>query len=499
MYPLFLVILLVPAACGIGCPPGCECNDDTFVVQCVHGRLDVIPITLNPAIQRLVLKSNRIRSVDSALQFYRDLRYIDLSSNHLVSIPSGNFLYQERLQELHLYNNTLSSINTTTFQGLKSLTVLNLRKNYLDELPKRLFSTLTKIEELDLGENSISRIDPLAFDGLRNLRVLYLDDNNLSMVPTPTFSVIGSLAELHVGHNGFTILPDDSFKGLSKLTVLDIRSAGLSNISLNAFRGLTMLRSLNLADNRLQQIPTAQLQHLVRLEELTIGQNEFTVLEKGAFKGLSNLVKIDITSAINLERIEKGAFSDNLNLETIILVSNKRLESLEDGVLVGLPNLRRLVLRENSFKTLSESVTSWNELKALELTDNPINCDCQLLWLLKSISSRNLTNVQCSTPLQLRDRSLRTLTADDLGCSFRDPRQQAIIITFCVSATILLGLLCLFLFRYRLKVREALKDYKWNKRAISRKEHEYQKTFSDEDYITRTGQHYIKPIPVTEL
>lgn len=207
---------------------------------------------------------------------------------------------------------------------------------------------------------------------------------------------------------------------------------------------------------------------------------------------------IFILGANNLEHIEKGAFSDNLNLNTIILVSNKRLESLEDGALVGLPNLRRLVLRENSFKTLSEAVTSWNELRALELTDNPINCDCQLLWLLKSMNSKNLTTVQCSTPLQLRDRSLRSLTADDLGCSFRDPRQQAIIITFCVSATILLGFLVLFLFRYRQRVREALKDYKWNKRAISRKEHEYQKTLSDE-YMTRTGQHHIKPIPVTEL
>lgn len=200
-----------------------------------------------------------------------------------------------------------------------------------------------------------------------------------------------------------------------------------------------------------------------------------------------------------MEFIEKGTFSDNLNIEMIILVSNKKLTSLEDGALVGLPKLRHLVLRENSFKTLSESVTSWNELRALELTDNPINCDCQILWLLNSINSKNITNVQCSTPLQLRDKSLRTLTPYDLGCSFRDNRQQAIIITFCVSATILLGLLGLFLFRYRQRVGEALKDYKWNKRAISRKEHEYQKTFSDEDYITRTGQHHIKPIPVTEL
>ncbi|KAJ8965079.1 hypothetical protein NQ317_012047 [Molorchus minor] len=484
---------------ALGCPTGCMCNDDTYVVQCERSKLDVIPITLNPAIQRLVLRSNKIKTVDASFQFYRDLQYVDLSNNHLVNIPTKSFLHQEKLQELHLNENKLSSINNKTFQGLKSLTVLNLRRNFLEELTRGLFSVLPKLEELNLGENRIFKIDELAFEGLLSLRVLYLDDNSLSSVPTPSFPVLGSLAELHVGLNSFTSLPDDAFSGLGKLSVLDINSAGLSNISTYAFRGLTGLRSLSLGDNRLQQIPTLQLSQLCRLEELTIGQNQFTAIGKGCFKGLINLRKIDITGASYLERIEKGAFSDNLNLETIILASNKKLATLEDGALVGLPNLKRLVLRENSFKTLLESMTSWNELRALELTDNPINCDCQLLWLLNSINSKNLTNVQCSTPPQLRDRSLRTLTADDLGCSFGDPRQQAIIITLCVSATILLGALGLFLFRYRQRVREALKDYKWNKRAISRKEHEYQKTFSDDDYITRTTQHHIKPIPVTEL
>ncbi|XP_018563628.1 leucine-rich repeat and immunoglobulin-like domain-containing nogo receptor-interacting protein 2 [Anoplophora glabripennis] len=501
MYLLFLGVLLAVSSTAdalLGCPAGCMCNDDTYVVQCERSKLDVIPITLNPAIQRLVLRSNKIKTVDASFQFYRDLQYVDLSNNHLVNIPTKSFLHQEKLQELHLNKNKLSSINNRTFQGLKSLTVLNLRENFLEELSRGLFSILPKLEELNLGQNRISKIDAPAFDGLLSLRVLYLDDNLLSSVPTPSFPVLGSLAELHVGLNAFTTLPDDAFKGLGKLSVLDISSAGLCNVSANAFRGLTGLRNLNLADNKLTQIPTEHLSHLARLEELTIGQNDFATIQKGAFKGLTNLRKIDITGAKYLEHIEKGAFSDNLNLETIILVSNKKLEKLEDGTLVGLPNLKHLVLRENSFKTLSESITSWNELRALELTDNPINCDCHLLWLLNSINSKNLTNVQCSTPLQLRDRSLRTLTADDLGCSFSDPRQQAIII-FCLSALGLLAVLGLLLFRYRQRVREALKDYKWNKRAISRKEHEYQKTFSDDDYITRSGQHHIKPIPVTEL
>uniref|UniRef100_A0AAR5PT54 LRRCT domain-containing protein n=2 Tax=Dendroctonus ponderosae TaxID=77166 RepID=A0AAR5PT54_DENPD len=502
LYLLLLAVLLPSfgsAGSMLGCPTGCMCNDDTFVVQCERSKLDVIPITLNPAIQRLVLRNNKIKTVDAAFQFYRDLQYVDLSSNHLVNIPTKSFLHQEKLQELHLNKNKLSSVNNKTFQGLKSLTVLNLRENFLEELSKGIFSILPKLEELNLGQNRIAKIDALAFDGLQSLRVLYLDDNLLSVVPTSAFPVMGSLAELHVGLNTFNSLPDDAFKGLSKLSVLDVASGGITNISEHAFRGLSGLRNLILADNRLQQIPTSQLGYLSRLEELTIGQNEFATLPKGAFKGLTNLRKLDITGAKNLEHIEKGVFSDNMNLETIALVSNKKLENLDEGALVGLPNLRHLVLRENAFKSLPESVVSWNELRALELTDNPINCDCQLLWLLNLANQKNLTNVQCASPIHLRDRPLRSLTSDDLGCSFGDPSQQVIIVTFCVSAIILLGVLGLFLFRYRLKVRDALKDYKFNKRAISRKEHEYQKTFSEDEYTLRTGQLPIKHIPVTEL
>ncbi|KAL1491676.1 hypothetical protein ABEB36_012236 [Hypothenemus hampei] len=505
LFTLLIVTFLqeLAHAGGIpGCPTGCMCNDETFVVQCEHSKLDVIPITLNPAIQRLVLRNNKIKTVDAAFQFYRDLQYVDLSYNHLVNIPTKSFLHQEKLQELHLNKNKLSSVTNKTFQGLKSLTVLNLRENFLEELSRGIFSILPKLEELNLGQNRIAKIDPLAFEGLLSLRVLYLDDNLLSTVPTSAFPLMGSLAELHVGLNAFNTLPNDCFKGLSKLSALDLSSGGITNISQDAFKGLTGLRNLNLADNRLEEIPTSQLSHLVRLEELIIGQNEFRALRKAAFKGLTNLRKLDITGAKNLEHIEKGVFSDNMNLETIVLVSNKKLENLEEGALVGLPNLRHLVLRENAFKSLPESVVSWNELRALELTDNPINCDCQLLWLLNLANQKNLTNVQCASPLQLRDKPLKSLTSDDLGCSFGDPTQQVIIVTFCVSATILLAVLGLFLFRYRLKVRDALKDYKFNKRAISRKEHEYQKTFSEDEYTLRAGNCHqlpIKHIPVTEL
>jgi len=146
--------LLASAARALAfCPTGCTCDDDTLVVTCIEANLDVIPITLNPSIQRLVLKYNRIKTVDAAFQFYGELKYVDLSYNHLVSIPTRSFEAQRKLVELHLNHNKISSVSNKTFVGLRALTVLSLRGNYLEELPERLFSLLPQLEELDLGQN----------------------------------------------------------------------------------------------------------------------------------------------------------------------------------------------------------------------------------------------------------------------------------------------------------------------------------------------------------
>lgn len=513
----FLLVLLVlelvvcPGVAALAnCPNGCSCNDDTLVVVCEESRLDVLPIALNPSIQRLIIRNNKIKTIDSSIQFYTELQHLDLSQNHLVNIPTKSFSFQRKLQELHLNNNKISSLTNTTFQGLNSLTVLNLKRNFLEELQDGVFTTLPRLEELNLGENRISRIDPRAFAGLSALRILYLDDNQLKTVPTESFSLLGSLAELHVGLNVFSVLPDDAFAGLNRLAVLDLNGAGLFNISDEAFTGLPGLRSLNLFGNRLSVVPTTQLAGLTRLEELSIGQNDFIILEQNSFKGLKNLKVIDVTGATLLERVEKGAFEENVNLESVIITNNKKLAVIEEGTLLGLPKLKHVSLRDNAIITLSEAVFVGKELRQLDITDNPLFCDCQMLWLQDLLNEKsNFTQLQCASPKHLKDKYLRTLTADDLGCVLHDSRKQTIIGVVVVASVAIIVSLGLIIYRYRKSMREKLKDYKWNKRAI-RKDLEYQKTFSEEDCIVR-GIHPsqypvapphapgLRPIPVTEL
>ncbi|XP_014473913.1 PREDICTED: uncharacterized protein LOC106744030 isoform X2 [Dinoponera quadriceps] len=482
------------------CPTGCTCDDDTLVVSCVGANLDVIPIALNPSIQRIVLKENRIKIVDAAaFQFYGDLKNVDLSSNHLFTIPNGSFDAQRHLVELHLKHNKISALTEKTFQGLKSLTVLNLRDNYLETLKSGLFAYLSKLEELDLGQNRISKVEPGAFQKLGTLRVLYLDDNQLRTVPSPALSPLNALAELHIGWNAFSTLPDDAFKGLEQLAVLDIMGAGLDNISDGAFRGLNALRTLKLGANKLREVPTKQLAVLPRLEELTLGQNFFTMLRSGAFQGLSTLKKLDVSGAKLLTTVEKGAFSDNANLESLVLNSNKRLATMEDGALAGLPNLRHLMLRDNAFVMFSESLVAWNELRRLDLSENPLVCDCSLLWLAEVLVPRNCSPVICAEPAESKGKPIKGMTPDELGCAFSDPRKQALLATICAAGVAVFTVLALTLYyRCRRRVRDVLKDYKWKNRAISRKEHEYQKTFSDDEYIVRSAhahhhQHHHQP------
>lgn len=476
------------------CPTGCKCDDETLVVQCGEANLDVLPIALNPSIQRLIIKSNKIKTIDSSIQFYSDLEFMDLSYNHLGNIPQKTFVYQRKLQELHLNNNKIGAVSNKTFSGLVSLKVLNLRSNFLDEIENGVFSPLTMVEEINLGNNRISKIDSTAFAGLVNLRILYMDDNILTQIPSPNFESMPNLAELYLGINSFTTVPSKAFQHLKGLSRLDMRGAGLYNISQESFKGLESLRILDLSFNLLQRIPTAEMSLLGRLEELYIGQNSFEVIPQGALVGLKNLKRFEVTGALKLTKIEMNAFSANTNLEQINISSNKMLSQIQEGALSGLPHLKHVILRDNALSTISEALFPWAELQTLDMSENPLHCDCHVLWLRNILVKNNetgndaLSKILCASPERLREESLKILTPELLGCNFTDPRKQALIGALLVGTAATLTAVVLILYRCRHKIREFFKGTTTNV-VVDHKEREYQKAFSEEPYISHYPQH----------
>lgn len=499
---LLLIIVIVSflelVAPLANCPSSCQCDDHKLVVNCGEGHLDVLPIALNPSIQRLVIRNNKIKTIDSSMQFYGDLINLDLSNNHLFNIPPRTFMFQAKLQELHLNHNKISSITNLTFTGLQSLTVLNLRKNILDELGSHAFLTLPKLEELDLGQNRIARIDPETFAGLQGLRILHLDDNEITSVPSEAFLPLTVLAELYLGINAITTIPNGAFKDLSNLNKLDLKGAGFSNLSADAFAGLeTVIRVMDLSDNQLQRIPTDELGSLIRLEELSLGQNQFEIVTEGAFVGLVNLRRLDITGSLKLHQVQSGAFSTNTNLESLSLASNKELDDIQDGALSGLPHLKHVIFRDNALGSIAENLVPWAKLESFDVSDNPIRCDCRVSWLrdllvLKNSSQASQNKVICATPSILAGKTLKSISPEQLGCSNSDPRQQAMFGILLVGAAAMITAIALFLCRCRRQIRDMLGG-SWRTTNIGHKEREYQKTFSDEDYMHAVARHPSHP------
>lgn len=389
----------------------------------------------------------------------------------------------------------------------------------MDELSKGIFTSLSNLEELNLGQNRISRIDSNAFEGLLNLRILYLDDNTLTAVPSSSFVFLSSLAELYLGINTFSTVGRGAFEHLKELNQLDLRSSSLNNISVDTFKGLNAVRVLDLSDNRLQRIPTVELSQLTRLESLVLGQNDFTIIPEGAFFGMTNLKRIDISGSLKLTKVQSGAFATNPNLESIVLTANKGLVELQEGALSGLPHLKKVILRGNSLTTLAEGLFPWYNLETLDLTENPIVCDCRLAWLRNLLASRNISqtleHVLCAAPERLREEPLKILSLELLGCSHMDSRRQAMVGVILVGIAALTTTLLLISYKCRRQIRELIKG-RWGNTPLSQKEREYQKTFTDEDYMYRhphqcsfsghpTLNHYthhhpgLRSIPITEL
>lgn len=417
-----VLLTLTNWAVGLAlCPAGCSCEDERLLVRCQEGNnLDILPITLNPATERLIIKFNSIRIIDSSIQFYSELRMLDLSNNQIYLTEDKVFIYQNKLLQLHLNNNKISDINNNTFKGLVRLETLNLRGNYIMELRNGIFATTPNVEYLNLGQNRIATIDCEAFDGLKNLKTLYLDDNILTSIPNFAFKNIPYLAELFIGMNSLNTLENDAFRNLINLAALDLHGSLLTNISHAAFYRLRNLKSLDISDNSLTSIPTAALSTLQRLESLKIGQNDYEVIGEGAFFGLSFLRKIDISGNKVLKQIQPGAFAANPNLETITIASNKLLIDIHDGVFSDLPNIKSVDLRNNAFETIREQLLPWESLKSFELADNPISCDCELKWLhliLTTGHKKSNYDVICSSPAQFYEQRLEDIVKDQLGCS----------------------------------------------------------------------------------
>ena len=198
---------------------------------------------------------------------------LDMPSENIGSLKSGDFAGLSNLSTLNLAANTFTTLPADVFSGLTSLTDLVLNSGALSSIDARAFSGLTTLTALKLERNDLIALPGTVFSGLTALKTIDLQENDLTMLPANVFSGLSALIGLTLNGNDLGSLPPGLFSGLSALSTLQLHGNELSSLPAGLFSGLSALTKLHLHDNDLSSLPDGLLSGLTALSTLKLGDN----------------------------------------------------------------------------------------------------------------------------------------------------------------------------------------------------------------------------------
>ncbi|XP_029173083.1 chaoptin isoform X2 [Nylanderia fulva] len=413
----------------------------------------------------LNLSSNKIRSLPRDVFEGTKLEILDLSHNKFTVVPSPSFLevaYTLRdlnmaenfldhldstafptshLVSLNLAQNRLTILPDNSFVSLGTLLSLNVSQNILQANFKELFHylpnlrqlymancglrsipllPLTNLNILDLSFNNVDETVDKQFQYLEGLKILLLVNNSLTLMPGVRLNL---LRELDVSGNPIEELTKDSFLGYPRLEKLNLKNLNRTRlVDKDCLRPLKYLKHL-----RIQTWPQADGFHLRHLlSGLPLRTVEIQVTEHLLRHQIQNvftkhLRELTITGN-DLELISSEAFSTIEGGELILRIKDTHVQRLQSDIFLSLTKrLSQLTLdlRNNHINELSPSIIygnlSWETVGTnmvaggLQVSGNPLECDCEIAWLSLWLRRWLRESRQIHTASQSDARQLRTI------------------------------------------------------------------------------------------
>ena len=274
----------------------------------------------------------------------------------------------------------------------------------LEELPD--FLEFTEIwNELDLSENLLLVLHSHGFKGVK-VKSLRLERNMIHHMEEASFNGLSMLESLYLSHNRLATIHPRIFEPLSRLRTLRLQYNGLSVLGELSVSGLSGLYELDLTGNSFRSVPAASLCKITNLKKLILRHNLIHELPPYVLYGLS-LDYLDIGANKAPMIIHRDAFCG----------LDPQGHSSEPGVIdwTGLSTLR---LDLNGLTTISSCLTQriWT-LSSLDISGNPLQCDCSLLLLKDNGVKTDYTGAQCDSPAQYAGKYLEDIRPDSYHCS----------------------------------------------------------------------------------
>ena len=319
--------------------------DMSFDSEPAENWWDALPLT------RLILADNEISSIDTRIDMYTTLTYLDIRNNNLSELPEviGELI---KLQFLSIAGNQLTSLPDCVFS--LPINDLQVQRNKLGSLPDCIENLAPTLTSLDLSNNALSHL-PDSTIALKNLAHLNVSDNRLTSLPEH-FNDISKLKELDVARN--------------RLTSLFVPSAATNGNTPIVFKVLTRIDA---TENQLTEIaPSSVAVHLPQLKDLLLGKNRLDKIDKVLFESMPHLMTLDL--------------------------HENHLEGNLEG-LGTLGELLRLDISCNLYRSLPIEIGYLNQLQSINIENNPLRRRPQgksasdlVKWLGQQIDTLNINS-----------------------------------------------------------------------------------------------------------
>ncbi|XP_073995253.1 artichoke isoform X2 [Rhodnius prolixus] len=382
-----------------------------------------MPLWNLPSLKGLDLSHNEFRRLDRrVLANLPSLRRLDMSQNQLIVVDPASFLGTASLEHVNLSYNAIDSISSQTFPHLDRLFDLDVSNNRLTTVVPGL---PRGVEYLYLSNNQISQLPraPSPELLLPALRSLDLNGNKLHSLPPESFISIPLLRRLSLGGNLLQKIDERCLDGLGRLEYLDLQDNRLTLIHSEAFRDLRRLQDLNLHSNRLDRLQPALLKENKALKKVDLSNNQMTSMDVNALEHNRDLREISLSrNSLNtfpdavrsLPSLQKLDLSYNRIYQLIrplselkslaeLNLSKNKLHTLIDGTFSQMDNLTVLDLESNEIQYLTPHIVRSNpSLFSLRLSRNK----------LTSVPSAAFSDLPQLTEVELQENELTHLASD---------------------------------------------------------------------------------------
>ncbi|XP_012558576.2 leucine-rich repeats and immunoglobulin-like domains protein 3 isoform X1 [Hydra vulgaris] len=353
----------------------CSCYNTT--IDCSNRNISVLPKFISPNTTILDLSRNHIKSLP--LSFFDDLlnlEVLNISYNELEELSAATNkneqMKQLRLHTIDLSHNKIHHVRMY-WQRFRTLKTLILSYNLFKEITAVTFLNLKVLEQLFLDHNQLRSLTRSWFIDESNLRNLYLNNNIINYIETGSFLFTPEVMLIDLSGNSLKFLDSGLFQELQKLCYLYLDHNTISYISEFAFSRLDQLKVLNLSSNYIsigdKEMDTVFL-HLKHLEILDLSENSAFLIPSTAFQGLNNL--------------------------------------------------KTLYLKYNNIMFIEEEAfTNLKSIELLELSTQSLSCGCSVKWLRDWIHLHplnNKINVVCSSPLWLKNKNIIDVLDSEISC-----------------------------------------------------------------------------------